>query len=84
MSNKERKVECFGRMKKKPLVEFNDEVGILSEIGEIREKIHSMIDLDKSNVFDNETVKISQYLDKLIVEYTKGSKGKRSGEKVLG
>ena len=32
-----------------------------------------MIDLDKSNVFDNETVKISQRFDKLIVEYTKGS-----------
>jgi len=69
-------------MKKKPsLVKFNREVNILSRIEESRKKIYDMINLDKSIIFNDETVKMSQYLDKLIVEYIKHSGGERSGEK---
>ncbi|HHV97966.1 MAG TPA: aspartyl-phosphate phosphatase Spo0E family protein [Clostridiaceae bacterium] len=69
-------------MKKKPIaVEPNKELSILSRIEESRKKIHDMINLNKCILFSDETVKMSQYLDKLIVEYIKGSEGEQSSEK---
>jgi len=69
-------------MKEKPvIVEANKEMSILRRIEESRKKIHDMINFDKNILFSDETVKMSQYLDKLIVEYIKGSGGERNGEK---
>lgn len=51
------------------------------KIEETREKIHNMISLDNSNMFNDEIVKLSQKLDILIVEYIKYSGGEQSGAK---
>jgi len=72
----------YKRMKKKSeLVELNKEEDILNRIEKNREKMHNMINLNKNIVFDDETVKMSQLLDELIVEYIKCSGGEQSGEK---
>lgn len=42
--------------------------------------MHKMIKLEKSVTFDDETIMMSQHLDKLIVEYLRYSGGKQSGE----
>lgn len=57
------------------------ETSILNRIEESREKLHNMINFDKNIIFDDVTIKTSQYLDKLIIEYIKCSKKKRSTEK---
>ncbi|MFY9218044.1 MAG: aspartyl-phosphate phosphatase Spo0E family protein [Tepidanaerobacteraceae bacterium] len=67
-------------MKKKPLAEYDKEVCILNEIEKTREEMHKMIKLEKSVTFDDETIMMSQHLDKLIVEYLRYSGGKQSGE----
>jgi len=59
------------------LEEYKDEVNILDRIEEVREKLHDMINQKMTS--NNEVVKLSQCLDKLIVQYVKGS-GKDSND----
>jgi len=62
-------------------VNIDIELGILSKINRVREKMHNRIKLDNDVIFDEETIKISQYLDELINEYLKYSGGNRRDEK---
>ncbi len=69
-------------MEKKPdFIDFDKNINLLSRIEEHRKKIHDMINNGKNIIFDDETIKLSQHLDKLIVEYLRGSGGERSGQK---
>jgi len=52
---------------------------ILDRIEEVRERLHSII--TRNMIFDNEVIKLSQQLDKLIIDHFKSSELDSNEEK---
>ncbi len=53
---------------------------ILDQIESARKELHQMIHIHESRVAHEEVIEMSQYLDKLLVEYMRNSKGEESDE----
>jgi len=62
------------------LLKLEKEKDILNRIEIVREELNNMVGLNKNNIYDDEIVEMSQYLDKLLVEYMRDS-GEMSNER---
>lgn len=53
---------------------------ILDQIESARKELYQMIHIHENRVSHEEVIEMSQYLDKLLVEYMRNSKGEESDE----